>query len=111
MTRGRSAGELLRLPVRLHGIQLGRPLDAFVAADSDRILGFELLCGDDATRFLPFAVARVRHDEIAIESALTLIDERDVEFYARRSRRLSQLGFAEPWVDEDGAVHEARSAA
>ena len=111
MTRGRSAGELMRLPVRLHGIQLGRPLDAFVAPDTDRVLGFEVLCGDDAKRFLPFAVARVRPDEIEIESALTLIDERDLEFYARRSRRLSQLDFAEPWVDEDGAVREARSAA
>jgi hypothetical protein len=111
MTRGRSAGELLRLPVRLHGIQLGRPIDAFVAQESDRVLGFEVLCGDDAKRFLPFAVARVRADEIAIESALTLIDERDLEFYARRARRLSQLGLAEPWIDEDGAVHETRSAA
>ena len=111
MTRGRSAGELLRLPVRLHGIQLGKPLDAFVAVDADRVLGFEVLCGDDAKRFLPFSVARVRQDEIEIESALTLIDERDLEFYARRSRRLSQLDLAEPWIDDDGAVREARSAA
>jgi hypothetical protein len=111
MRRGRSAGDLLRLPVRLHGIQLGRPLDAFVAPDANRLLGFEVLCGDEATRFLPFAVARVGADEIAIDSALTLIDERDLEFYARRSRRLSALDFAEPWVDDDGVVHEARSAA
>ncbi|HVU75967.1 MAG TPA: hypothetical protein VHC67_00195 [Gaiellaceae bacterium] len=111
MRRGRPAGELLRLPVRLHGIQLGRPLDAFVAADANRVLGFEVLCGDEATRFLPFAVARIGDEEISIDSALTLIDERDVEFYARRSRRLTTLGFAEPWVDEDGVVSEARTAA
>jgi hypothetical protein len=111
MTRGLAAGELKGLPVRLHGIELGRTLDAFVAPETGRVVGFEVLCGDDATRFLPFAVARLGPDEIAIDSALTLIDERDLEFYARRSRRLSQLELAEPWVDEDGAVRESRSAA
>lgn len=109
--RGRAAAELLELPVRLHGIQLGRPVDALVDLDADRLIGFEVLCGDDGKRFLPFPVARVRDDEIAIESALTLIDERDLDFYLRRSRRLSELAFAEPVVDDRGAIHEARSAA
>jgi hypothetical protein len=108
---GRAASELLSLPVRLHGIELGRPVDALVDATVDRLVGLEVICGDGARRFLPFAVARVRADEIALESALTLIDERDLEFYRRRSRRLAQLDYADPWIDEDGAVHEARSAA
>ena len=108
---GRLAAELLELPVRLHGIQLGRPLDALVDLEDDRLIGFELLCGDEARRFLPFSVARVREAEIAVESALTLIDERDLDFYLRRSRRLSDLAYAEPVVDERGAIHEARSAA
>ena len=56
--RGRAAAELLSLPVRLHGIQLGRPVDALLDARVDRVLGFEVLCGDGAHRFLPFAVAR-----------------------------------------------------
>jgi hypothetical protein len=75
------------------------------------VLGFEILCGDGAYRFLPFAVADVRADELAVESALTLIDERDLDFYRRRSRRLGDLGYADPWIDDDGLVHEARSAA
>jgi hypothetical protein len=109
--KGRPAADLLGLPVRLHGIQLGRPLDALVDQHADRVLGFEVICGDEARRFLPFSVARIRPDEIAVDSALTLIDERDLDFYRRRSRRLVELGFDEPWIDDDGCVHEARSAA
>ena len=109
--RGRAAAELLSLPVRMHGIQLGRPVGAFLDEHADRLLGFEVLCGDGTHRFLPFTVAKLRPDEIAVESALTLIDERDLEFYRRRSRRLDDLGFAKPWVDDEGGVHEALSAA
>jgi hypothetical protein len=107
----RAARDVLSLPVRLHGIQLGRPVDALVDPNVDRLLGFEVMCGDDTQRFLPFSVARLLDDEIRLESALTLIDERDLAFYRRRSRRLSQLGYADPWIDDDGAIHEARTAA
>jgi hypothetical protein len=75
------------------------------------VVGFEVACGDGVHRFLPFAVARLAADEITIHSALTLIDERDLDFYRLRSRRLSELGYADPWLDDDGALHEARSAA
>jgi hypothetical protein len=109
--RGRPASDLLALPVRLHGIQLGRPVDALVDAHVDRVVGFEVVCGDDRRRFLPFAVVELRPDEIALESAFTLIDEHHLDFYRRRSRRLSDLGYAEPWVDEQGLVHEALSLA
>ena len=109
--RGRGAAEVLALPVRLHGIQLGRPVHVFVDRLADRVLGFEVACGDGAHRFLPFPVARLAADEITIQSALMLVDERDLEFYRRNSRRLSDTGLADPWIDEDGYVHEARSAA
>jgi hypothetical protein len=111
MTRGRAASEVLGLPVRLHGIQLGRTAEALVDLNADRLLGFEIVCGDGARRFLPFSVAHLHPSEIAVGSALTLIDERDLDFYRRRSRRLSDLGFVDPWVDEDGGIHEALSAA
>jgi hypothetical protein len=109
--RGRAAAELLALPVRMHGIQLGVPVEALLDEGADRLLGFEVLCGDGAHRFLPFAVARLQADEITLDSALTLIDERDLDFYRRRSRRLGELGYADPWIDDDGLVHEALSAA
>ena len=107
----RPLSDVLALPVRLHGIQLGRLVDALVDANADRLLGFEVMCGDETKRFLPFAVARIDADEIALESALILIDERDLDFYRRRSRRLSELGYADAWLDDEGALHEARSAA
>jgi hypothetical protein len=108
---GISVGDLLALPVRMHGIYLGRPIDVLLDETGDRAVGFELLCGDGAHRFLPFAVADVRAAEIAVASALTLLDEPDLDYYRARTRRLADLGFAEPWIDEDGRVHEARSAA
>lgn len=107
----RGVSEVLALPVRMHGIQLGRPAGVLVDRHSDRVLGFEVVCGDGAHRFLPFPVARLAVDEIAIDSALTMIDESDLEFYRRNSRRLSELGLADPWLDDDGSIHEALSAA
>jgi hypothetical protein len=108
---GRGASELLALPVRVRGIHLGRPVDALLDPQVDRLVGLELVCGDGARRFLPFSVARIRDDEIEVSSALALIDERESGYYRRNSRRLADLGLAVPWVDDDGVVHEARSAA
>ena len=105
--RGRAASELLALPVRMHGIQLGTPVEALLDEAVDRLLGFEVLCGDQAYRFLPFSVARLQADQIAVESALTLIDERDIDYYRRHSRRLGDAGYADPWIDDEGVIHEA----
>ena len=102
---GRTAAEVLALPVRLNGIQLGRPLEALLQPHSDRILGFEVLCGDGAQRFLPYAVVRIERGEIALDSALTLIDETDADYYRQRGRRLSELGYRCPWIDDRGDVH------
>ena len=60
--RGRRIADLLALPVRMHGIQLGRPVRALVDARDDRLLGLELVCGDGAHRFLPFAVATLLYN-------------------------------------------------
>jgi hypothetical protein len=101
---GRPVAEVHGLPVRLNGIQLGRPVDALVQLDADRVVGFEVLCGDGKHRFLPFAVARIEPDQIALDSALTLIDHGDADYYRRRSRRVADLGFGEAWVDDQGVV-------
>ena len=47
----------------------------------------------------------------AVESALMLLDERHLAFYRERARGLVDAGFVEPWVDAEGRVHEAQSAA
>ena len=71
----RRATELLQLPVRLHGIRLGRPVDLLLDASEWRVLGFVVLCGDESLRFLVFAAADVQQDAIAVPSALLLLED------------------------------------
>ena len=85
----RSAIELLLLPVRLREIRLGRPVDVLIDAEAWRAIGFVVLCGDESERFLVRAAAEPREAEIAVTSALLLLD--DVEFYRGRSRSLRAL--------------------
>lgn len=85
----RSATELLLLPVQLEGIPLGRPVDLLLDAEAWRALGFVVLCGDESQRFLAYAAADVREDEVAVSSALLLLE--DVKFYSGRSRSLRAL--------------------
>ncbi len=85
----RSATELLQLPVRLHGIRLGRPVDLLLDPAEWRALGFVVLCGDESTRFLVFAAVDLQEDAIDVPSALVLLE--DVEFYRDRSRSLRGL--------------------
>jgi sporulation protein YlmC with PRC-barrel domain len=80
---------VLMLPVRLHGIELGRTVELVLDLDVRRVLGFEVRCGDDVHRFLPLAAARVRDGEIATGSSLTLLDE--LPFYRARGHGLAAL--------------------
>ena len=83
--------ELLALPVRLHGISLGRPVDLLLDRDELRVVGFDIRCGDDVHRFLPFATALVREDQIALRSPLVLLEEDELAFYEARTFALSSL--------------------
>jgi hypothetical protein len=87
----------LQLPVRLRGIQLGRPVDLLLEADTWRALGFVVRCGDESHKFLPLAAAQPTDEEIRVGSALLLVE--DVGFYRARGMSCrSLLG---------GAVHRA----
>jgi hypothetical protein len=88
---GVSAERLLRLPVRVHGIELGRPVDLVLDREHTRALGFEVLCGDEERRFLPLAVATVRESELEIRSSLGLLDEAELAFYTKRGSTLRTL--------------------
>src|SRR5438067_198368 len=79
-----SSGDLRSLPIRLHGIELGRAVDLIVELETMRVLGLDVRCRDDTHRFLPLAAARVGEAEIAIGSALLLLDE--LPFYRARGR-------------------------
>jgi hypothetical protein len=115
--RGRAADELLRLPVRLHGIHVGYPVDVILAHDASRVLGLEVRCRDDTHRFLPLATAQVGTHEIAIGSALTLLDGSQLQYYRKvgstlRSLRGHEVGRADApsaqlkdvVVGEDGTI-------
>jgi hypothetical protein len=78
-----SAAETLQLPVQLHGIQLGRPVDLLLDSDQHHVVGFVVRCGDESQRFLPLAACQRADDEIAVGSALMLLE--DVAFYTERS--------------------------
>jgi hypothetical protein len=81
----RSAVELLSQGVRLRGLALGRAVDLFLDRDDLRVVGIEVLCGDDEHRFLPVAAAKLRVDEIAIGSPLVLLESAQVDFYRSRT--------------------------
>lgn len=89
--RGVSAERLLGLPVRVRGIELGRPVDLVLDREHTRVLGFEVLCGDDERRFLPLAVASVRESELEIRSSLGLLDEAELAFYTKRGSTFAAL--------------------
>jgi hypothetical protein len=87
----RTGDELLALPVRLHGIQLGRPVDLLLDRDAHRAVGLDVLCGDDVHRFLPLPTAAVGRGEIRILSPLVLLEQRELDFYRSRTLALSRV--------------------
>lgn len=76
-----SVAGMVGRPVRLQGILLGRPSDVVLDAHGRRVLGFVVHSGDDSPRFLPYAASQPGEEEIAVASALMLLD--DVAFYRK----------------------------
>jgi hypothetical protein len=83
--------ELLARPVRVRGIQLGRPVDVLLHPDEPQALGLDVLCGDDRHRFLPLSAANVVDDHVEAASPLVLLDLREGGFYRREARSLNGL--------------------
>ena len=54
-----SGDALLGLAVRLHGVHLGRPVDILLDRDGERVVGLDVLCGDELHRFLPLPTAAI----------------------------------------------------
>jgi hypothetical protein len=107
-----SAVASLLLPVQLRGILLGRPIDILLDLEHWTVLGFVVLCGDESRRFLPLAASQVLAGEIAVGSALMLLE--DVGFYEKRGVSFRSLlgtelggGFVrDAWFTSGGAVAE-----
>jgi len=94
-----SVAGLIGIPVRLHGILLGRPSDVVLDSTCRRVLGFVVRSGDDAPRFLPFAASQPGAEEIAVGSALMLLD--DVAFY--RKHGVSFVSLVRREIAREGA--------
>jgi hypothetical protein len=107
-----SAAASLQLPVRLRGIQLGRPVDILLDRDHWNVLGFVVLCGDESRRFLPLAAAQLQETELAVGSALLLLE--DARFYEERGVSYRSLlgteieggALRDVWLLAAGAVTE-----
>ena len=89
--KGVSAEALLRLPVKLRGVELGHPIDVVLDPGGRRALGLVVMCKDEEQRFLPLTVAEIGDHEIAVASVLALLDDGELDFYRRRASTLRLL--------------------
>ena len=94
------AEQLLALPIRFHGIQLGRAVELLLDPEELRVLGLDVLCGDDVHRFLPLPAAVIGDDELTISSPLLLLEADELAFYRSRAFALESLR-GRP-IDHDG---------
>jgi uncharacterized protein YrrD len=86
-----SAEHLLRLPIRLRGIDVGHAVDVILDPQGRRVLGLDVLCKDDAHRFLPLTAANVGEDEITVASALTMLAADELAFYRKAASTVRSL--------------------
>jgi hypothetical protein len=106
--RGVRGQELLRRPVRVRGIELGRAFDLILDPSGERVIGFDVMCGDGRHRFLPFSAAEAGNAEISVRSSLTLLDPGELAFYRERGTTLTALReeLDDVVLDRDGGVAE-----
>jgi hypothetical protein len=83
--------ELLRRPVRVHGVHVGQPVDLLLHPTEPQALGLDVLCGDDLHRFLPLSAAEVTERHVEAFSPLVMLDLREGSFYRREARSLNGL--------------------
>jgi len=84
-----SLGRLLDLPVRHHGITLGRVTDVLLDGEGAPI-GLAVLSVADEPGFLPWPSAEVRADEVLVPYLLALLSGGELEFYRSSSRSLAE---------------------
>ena len=89
--KGVSADALLRLPVKVRGVELGHPIDVVLDPDGRRAIGLVVMCKDEQQRFLPLTVAEIGDGEIAVASVLALLDDGELDFYRRRASTMRLL--------------------
>src|SRR5439155_24120214 len=100
--RSYAAASAPQLPVHLRGIQLAGPIDLLLEVDAWRAIGFAVRCGDESVRFPPCGAAQPFAEEIAVQSALMLLE--DVAFYEQRGVSYRSLLDAE--VEGQGVLRD-----
>jgi hypothetical protein len=90
MDRGLLASALERRPVCFADIRLGAVVDLFLDDALGRVLGFDVLCGDRAHRYLPLLACEIGSAAIAVRSALVLMKQ-ELDFYRERTLAMSAL--------------------
>ena len=100
MERRLGSDKLLGLPIRLRGIELGRPADLLLDLDAGRVVGFDVVCGDSRHRFLALVATQLWPDGIEVASALPLLSQ--LPFYRKQTASLAELrGHAVARGDEE----------
>jgi hypothetical protein len=95
------AGSLLGLPVRLNGIELGRPVDLILDQEGRQAVGLEVRCGDGGRRFLPLKTVHVHDDHISVNSVFALLNAGELRFYRERGVSLQRLRAETPGLELD----------
>lgn len=90
MDGGLRASAVESRPVCYADIRLGVVVDVLLDDELRRVLGFDVLCGDRAHRYLPLAACEVQESNIAVPSALVLMRQ-ELDFYRQRARALTAV--------------------
>ena len=90
MDRGLHASAVESRPVCYADIRLGVVVDVLLDDRLQRVLGFDVLCGDRAHRYLPLAACEVGEARIFVSSALVLMRQ-ELDFYRERGRALTAV--------------------
>lgn len=90
MDGGLRANAVESRPVCYADIRLGVVVDVLFDDGLRRVLGFDVLCGDRAHRYLPLAACEVGDSAISVASALVLMRQ-ELDFYRKRGRALTAV--------------------
>jgi uncharacterized protein YrrD len=90
MDGGLRASAVESRPVCYADIRLGVVVDVLLDDAMQRVLGFDVLCGDRLHRYLPLAACEVRDAAVSVASALVLLRQ-ELDFYRERGRALTAV--------------------
>jgi uncharacterized protein YrrD len=90
MNGGLRAGAVESRAVCFADIRLGAVVDVLLDDSLQRVLGFDVLCGDRVHRYLPLPACEIGEDAILVPSALVLMRQ-ELDFYRERGRALTAV--------------------